>query len=562
MTVVRSVETDPTTDQPAAFREVVVELVAGPLGGFLPGGVHVIRATRTVTDGTGAWSLDLTPQSAYDGETHYLAHVGTGTPLPFVVPDAGPVTLRDCLVEVPGTVPPVIVGVRAIDVGTVTTGEAGSPAAAELRGEAPTLTLDLTIPRGDKGERGEQGVQGAQGPLGPVGITWRGTWAPSSAYDADDAVYYGGASYFAAEPSTGVQPDPGRSAPWAPLALQGAQGVQGLQGVKGDPGEQGPKGDKGDTGPKGDTGNPGAQGLKGDTGARGDTGAQGPKGDPGIIVLQYGATGWPSPPTSGDKALWTGGDAAHPPPSRDGDVWIRPAAGSLASVVLLTGAGNASSVASASGGATVSLARPANLTGGDLLLAIIAHQGVYGTADPITPPAGQGWLNLTPTIGSGSRVLDVWALPVPNAGAITVASFDFANAQPTQRYAAALHRVTGANLASPKAGASAAGTPAGSSQSAAISAVAAMPDRGLALTLAHAVNTAAQGNPAWVLNGGYSRAVTVDTTADGAGSNDSLVVDFRPVPAGGGSVPAVTMDSGKPAMSAITAYTLVLAPAS
>ncbi|MGN6037266.1 hypothetical protein ACP6NG_18000, partial [Brevibacterium casei] len=58
----------------------------------------------------------------------------------------------------------------------------------------------------------------------------------------DDAVFYGGSSWFAAgDPDLGEVPST-ESAHWNPLALQGIQGVQG------EPGQRGEKGEKGDWG--------------------------------------------------------------------------------------------------------------------------------------------------------------------------------------------------------------------------------------------------------------------------------------------------------------------------
>lgn len=77
-----------------------------------------------------------------------------------------------------------------IEVGTVTTGEAGSSASVTNSGTTSAAVFDFVIPRGDKGEKGDTGPQGPQGPRGP----------------------------------------------------------QGPQGEKGDTGPQGPRGEKGDTG--------------------------------------------------------------------------------------------------------------------------------------------------------------------------------------------------------------------------------------------------------------------------------------------------------------------------
>ena len=61
-----------------------------------------------------------------------------------------------------------------IEVGTVTTGEAGSSAAVTNSGTTSAAVFDFVIPRGDKGEKGDPGPQGPQGEKGDTG-TWDGT---------------------------------------------------------------------------------------------------------------------------------------------------------------------------------------------------------------------------------------------------------------------------------------------------------------------------------------------------------------------------------------------------
>lgn len=75
-----------------------------------------------------------------------------------------------------GTRPPVVPpGTPSITIGTVTTGEPGSEAAASITGTAPNYVLNLTIPQGEIGpqgpigETGPQGETGAQGEVGPQG---------------------------------------------------------------------------------------------------------------------------------------------------------------------------------------------------------------------------------------------------------------------------------------------------------------------------------------------------------------------------------------------------------
>lgn len=142
-----------------------------------------------------------------------------------------------------------------IAVGTVTTGAAGSSASVTNAGTTSAAVFNFTIPRGDTGAQGPQGIQGETGPIGPTGATgieWQGTWSNTTDYVNNDAVFYNGASWFAAgDPPVGDVPSES-SLYWFPLALQGAtgatgpQGPQGIQGIQGEIGPQGPIGPQGE----------------------------------------------------------------------------------------------------------------------------------------------------------------------------------------------------------------------------------------------------------------------------------------------------------------------------
>lgn len=69
-------------------------------------------------------------------------------------------------------------------VGTVTTGAAGSSAAASFTGTAPNRQLNLTIPRGDTGATGPAGADGEDGEDGHNPITVSDT-APASPAEGD-----------------------------------------------------------------------------------------------------------------------------------------------------------------------------------------------------------------------------------------------------------------------------------------------------------------------------------------------------------------------------------------
>lgn len=90
------------------------------------------------------------------------------------------------------------------------------------------------------GAQGPIGPQGVPGPVGPAGLNWQGAWSALGTYVVDDAVGFGGASYFCINP-VGPSPSDPASDPlnWALLAAQGATGPQGPQGIQG---PQGPPG--------------------------------------------------------------------------------------------------------------------------------------------------------------------------------------------------------------------------------------------------------------------------------------------------------------------------------
>jgi hypothetical protein len=110
---------------------------------------------------------------------------------------------------------------NTLSVGTVT---GGATAAVTITGTAPTQTLNLVLPQGDRGPEGPPGTTGATGATGSTG-------------------------------PQGPKGDTGDTGPTGATGAQGIQGIQGIQGVKGDTGLTGATGAKGD---KGDTGNTGA----------------------------------------------------------------------------------------------------------------------------------------------------------------------------------------------------------------------------------------------------------------------------------------------------------------
>ena len=100
--------------------------------------------------------------------------------------------------------------------------------------------VSAVIPPGAQGPIGPQGVPG---PVGPAGLNWQGAWSAAGTYVVDDAVGFGGASWFCINPvgPTATTP-PADPTNWALLASQGATGPQGPQGIQG---PQGPPGSGG-----------------------------------------------------------------------------------------------------------------------------------------------------------------------------------------------------------------------------------------------------------------------------------------------------------------------------
>jgi hypothetical protein len=165
----------------------------------------------------------------------------------------------------------------------------------------PTGATGPTGPIGPSGGPvGPTGPTGAQGPTGPAGgIEWQGTWNSSTAYVADDAVYYNGTSYVAIASSTNQAPP--NATYWDVLA-QGGAGPTGPTGATGNTGSTGPTGPQGPTGATGPTGPQGPTGATGPTGAASTVaGPTGPTGPVGAGLNIIGTVSGPSGlPVSGD----------------------------------------------------------------------------------------------------------------------------------------------------------------------------------------------------------------------------------------------------------------------
>lgn len=111
---------------------------------------------------------------------------------------------------------------------------------------------------GAQGVQGVQGIQGSVGPIGPAGLNWQGTYSLTGTYVLNDAVGFGGASYYNILACSSCAGNPSSNTTnWALLANIGATGLQGpagIQGIQGLTGTQGPQGVTGATGATGAAG--------------------------------------------------------------------------------------------------------------------------------------------------------------------------------------------------------------------------------------------------------------------------------------------------------------------
>jgi hypothetical protein len=113
---------------------------------------------------------------------------------------------------------------------------------AGLNSETQPYTIDDlvdTIGVGAEGPQGVEGPAGPPGPVGPAGLEWQGAWVSGTSYVANDAVGYGGASYFCILATSGTTTPNLATSNWALLASQGAIGPQGAQGPTGPQGAAG-----------------------------------------------------------------------------------------------------------------------------------------------------------------------------------------------------------------------------------------------------------------------------------------------------------------------------------
>ena len=291
---------------------------------------------------------------------------------------------------------------------------------------------------GPQGVQGLQGFQGAAGAVGPAGLNWQGGWSALGTYVVDDAVGYGGASYFCIA-NIGPVPTTPDLDPfnWALLASQGAVGQQGAQGPQGLQGIQGPSGaaaaqgiqgiqgltgPTGATGPQGLTGPQGVAGVNGAQGPIGPTGATGPQGVQGLQGAQ-GTAGAVGPAGLSWQGAWVSGSSyivddavgysgasyfcinatsGTTTPNLDALNWALLASQGAAGV---NGAAGAAGAVGATGpigpqgiAGPIGATGPQGSTGATGATGATGPQGVQGVLGPIGP-AGLSWVGTWSALG-------------------------------------------------------------------------------------------------------------------------------------------------------------------
>ena len=197
-------------------------------------GVQLVATNDPGTNPSGNWNYTV----SFDLSDEY-GHALAYSSFTINAPSGVAANLAQVSQVDPGNGVPVTVGPpNTLTVGTVTTGAAGSQAAATVTGAAPNQTLNLTIPQGIQGVQGVQGIQGVQGNTGATG--------PANTLTIG-TVTTGAAGGPAAAAVNGAAPN-------QTLDLTIPQGVQGVQGIQGVQGVQGPQGNQGIQGPQGNPG--------------------------------------------------------------------------------------------------------------------------------------------------------------------------------------------------------------------------------------------------------------------------------------------------------------------
>ncbi len=195
-------------------------------------------------------------------------------------------------------------------------------------------------------------------------------------------------------------------------------------------------------------------------------------------------------------------------------------------LAIQTGTGNLTSDAQATNGTTVTLAKPANIANGDLLVAIVTFQNANGTP-AITPPSG--WTQVSPAVGlSPLRPSGIYILPVPTASSISATNWTWTTNTSTGRRRGMLFRVTGADLTTQPEVTGSWFTSGSSSSSIDLAGVTTTHTNTMLLAMVYTQMAAGGGYPGFTPPSNMTSIATINTTPD-ANANTALWAGFEPL---------------------------------
>jgi len=221
-------------------------------------------------------------------------------------------------------------------------------------------------------------------------------------------------------------------------------------------------------------------------------------------------------------------------------------------ISVLNGAGDLTIDATAAIGQTVTLAKPANIANGDLLVAVVTFQNA-NVAPVITPPASGTWTRIGVAPASNPyRPTAIYVMPVPIAANVADTSWQWTTNTASGRRRGMLFRVTGADLSTPQ-DAFGGWSPADNTTSIVIPQVTTTYTNSVLIAVGYTQSTAVQGNPAFTPPGSMTTITTVNTAPGSA--NTGFWAGYETVSPGASGTRTVTLN---PAVTASGGFMLAL----
>lgn len=202
-------------------------------------------------------------------------------------------------------------------------------------------------------------------------------------------------------------------------------------------------------------------------------------------------------------------------------------------ITVLNGAGNLTFDAPADtpAGTTLTIAKPANITDGDMLVAVVTFQNTNGTPS-VTYPAG--WTQVSPPVGlSPLRPSGIYVLPVPSAAAFAgTSSWQWSTNVAAGRRRGMIFRVTGADLTTqPDVYGAWAGTSGQSSVE--LPGVTTTRTNTMLIATAHSQSALGLGQPAYTPPAGMTSIATINVTPATTDANTGLWAGYEARPTSG-----------------------------